>query len=190
MPGELARSPACRLFESHRGASAGSAAPPAAAASPQQPAHPAADTLGPGLLPPRQETPWQHWKGGVCGNCSISCFSKHMVVFIVLLGFFTMQLTVSTAAQNQCVYSRSLHTGVQIMVCSSPVQYIHIDLFLILAPKATVPNPIVGGFILFRCVVFLNIFSPLLSPRALASTQPRACSAAACLDGSTLWIVG
>lgn len=53
-------------------------------------------------------------------------FFKHMVVFIVLLGcfFFTMQLTVSTAAQNQCVYiaGPALHTGVQIMVSSSPVQ--------------------------------------------------------------------
>lgn len=46
------------------------------------------------------------------------------LLFCWVVFFFTMQLTVSTAAQNQCVYiaGPALHTGVQIMVSSSPVQ--------------------------------------------------------------------
>lgn len=129
VPGESLPVPQpTRLFESHRGASAGLVAPTcscclASAASTPGCRH--AWTWAP--APKARDTLAARGKGGVCGDCSISCFFfKHMVVFIVLLGcfFFTMQLTVSTAAQNQCVYiaGPALHTGVQIMVSSSPVQ--------------------------------------------------------------------
>lgn len=116
--------------------------------------------------------------GGSCGNCSIYCFVN---TWLYLFRFFLQSVSLVAQLRIESVYGAGpmcTDHG-----CLSPVQYIHISLFLILALKATVPTLGVSPVLFWG---FFKSFKPSAQSSAtVATTQGQGSRCSLVFGGST-----